>query len=380
MGMDWHSSGITTSVLGALKRGLRPIEDELGIWVCGGRGRHSRKTPDELAAVGERTGLDGKDLAAKSRLAAKVDGACVQDGFELYLHGFFVTREGSWSVVQQGMNGEAKLARRYHWLSEDLESFVEEPHAAIEGKPLGEIVNLTDARARASRTAQVELIKEGPDLVVTELAKIERANAKSSQTVLPFPPVPDRGAGHAPRLRMPMRHQVVAKDVVLKRLHASLAAAHARGPVDFADLVATPGLGARTLLSLAMVAEVLHGAPSRFADPARFSLAHGGKDGHPYPVPLRVYDETIRVMKNAVERAKIGSPDRLAALKRLDDEARRLERADKLSGPSFDAVLAEERARSHAYGGMTVFGAASSPITESREPRLPSSLRRTARS
>ncbi|HEY8074553.1 MAG TPA: DUF763 domain-containing protein, partial [Labilithrix sp.] len=187
MGMDWHSSGITTSVLGALKRGLRPIEDDLGIWICGGRGKHSRKTPDELAVVGDKTGLDGAKLARDSRMVAKVDGACVQDGFELYLHGFFVTREGKWCVVQQGMNGERRLARRYHWLSAGLESFVEEPHAAIEGEPVGEIVNLVDARARRTREAQVELVREGPDRVIVELAKLGPKPNRPAQHVLPFP-------------------------------------------------------------------------------------------------------------------------------------------------------------------------------------------------
>jgi hypothetical protein len=354
MGMDWHSSGITTSVLGALKRGLRPIENEIGIWVCGGRGKQSRKTPDELAAVGEKTGLDGAKLARESRMAAKVDGACVQDGFDLYLHGFFVTREGHWCVVQQGMNGERRLARRYHWLSSNVTSFVEEPHTAIEGKPVGEIVNLVDARARRSRDAQVELVKEGPDRVIKELAQMGR------QALLPFPGTAERVASrattedtNAPHFRLPARHHVTRRDVSLTRLHASLAAAHERGPIDFADVVATPGLGARTLLSLAMVAEVVHGAPSRFSDPARFSLAHGGKDGHPFPVPLKVYDETIRVMKRAVSSARLGQSDKLFAIKRLDEEARRVEQEAK--GPPFDEFLAEERAKSRSYGGRTVF-------------------------
>ena len=363
MGMDWHSSGITTSVLGALKRGLRPIEDDIGIWVCGGRGKHSRKTPDELAAVGDKTGLDGARLASESRLVAKVDGACVQDGFDLYLHGFFVTRDGKWCVVQQGMNGERRLARRYHWLSADLKSFVEEPHAAIEGEPVGEIVNLVDTRARRAREAQVELVREGPDRVLRELAKL-RPSAKhgAAQGVLPFPGTAERVAARAvsedtsaPHFRMPARHHLTRRDVSLPRLHASLAAAHERGPVDFADVVATPGVGARTLLSLAMVAEVVHGAPSRFSDPARFSLAHGGKDGHPYPVPLRVYDETLRVMKRAVGAAKLGQSDKLFAIRRLDEEARRLEKSARAKGPPFDAFIAEERAKSRSYGGRTVF-------------------------
>ena len=209
MGMDWHSSGITTSVIGALKRGLRPIEDEIGIYVCGGRGKHSRKTPEELASVGERTGLDGKELAARSRLVAKVDGACVQDGFDLYLHGFFVTKDGSWTVVQQGMNGDRRMARRYHWLSQELKSFVDEPHQAIEGEPVGDIVNLTDARAARARDAQVELIRLGPDRVIAELAKLRGGSAPvASQTLLPFGDAWKEVAGPALHVKMPGRHHV----------------------------------------------------------------------------------------------------------------------------------------------------------------------------
>lgn len=350
MGMDWHSSGITTSVLGALKRGLRPIEHEIGIYVCGGRGRHSRKTPEELTSVAERTGLDGPALVAKSRLVAKVDGACVQDGFELYLHGFFVTREGTWTVVQQGMNGSARMARRYHWLSEGLTSFVDEPHAAIEGRPVGEIVNLTDHRADAARTAHVELVRSGPDRVIAELLKLRSPSAQAS---LPFGAA---ALGEVPRLRLPTRHDVRGPDVDLRKVHAALAAAHERGPVDFADVVSTPGLGARTLFSLSLVAEVLHGAPSRFADPARFSLAHGGKDGHPFPVPLNVYDETIRVMKRAVGAARLGNTESLSALRRLDDAARRIDReATAMTGPSLDELVRRDHRHRRTYGGRTVF-------------------------
>src|SRR5450631_2656145 len=174
MGMDWHSSGITTSVIGALKRGLGPLSGELGIHVCGGRGRHSRQTPNELVAIGDRTGFDGAALAQASRLVAKVDSAAVQDGFDLYLHGFIVTDDGKWVVVQQGMNGDSRLARRYHWLSEDLKSFVEAPHAAIEGENRGEIVNLTDRRAEASRHGQLNLLRDfGPDRIAREVAMLE---------------------------------------------------------------------------------------------------------------------------------------------------------------------------------------------------------------
>jgi hypothetical protein len=373
MGMDWHSSGITTSVIGALKRGLTPIADDVGIYVCGGRGRHSRKTPEELASVGERTGLDASKLTANSRLVAKVDGACVQDGFELYLHGFFVTKEGRWTVVQQGMNGDRKLARRYHWLSEGLESFVEEPHAAIEGEPFGEIVNLVDVRARGVRNAQVELIKEGPDRIVAELARLEEHSSKPApQTVLPFPTM----AGPSPHMRLPLRHHMTSRDVVMRRLHAALAAAHERGPIDFTDVLATPGVGARTLLSLALVAEVVHGTPSRFSDPARYSLAHGGKDGHPFPVPLKVYDETIRVMKRAVDAARIGQSDRLFAIRRLDDEARKIERSAKeLRGPRFDEFVERERDRSHDYGGKSVFGDARAPASAEADKRAKTAVK-----
>src|SRR5947209_17042165 len=158
MGMDWHSSGITTSVIGALKRGLTPLQNELGIHVCGGRGKHSRQTPQELVAIGDRVGFDGAALATTSRLVAKVDSAAVQDGFDLYLHGFIVTDDGHWTIVQQGMNGDRRQARRYHWLSEGLTSFLDDPHAAVEGVGGGEIVNLADRRAAASRAAQLELL------------------------------------------------------------------------------------------------------------------------------------------------------------------------------------------------------------------------------
>jgi hypothetical protein len=345
MGMDWHSSGITTSVIGALKRGLAPLSGELGIHVCGGRGRHSRDTPHELAAIGEKAGFDGAALARTSRLVAKVDSAAVQDGFELYLHGFIVADDGHWAVVQQGMNGEAKQARRYHWLSEGLKSFVDAPHAAIEGANQGEIVNLADRRAAASRARQVDMLASlGPDRIVDEFARIDAtAAAPRAQEQLCLP-----------HLVMPARHDVRASDVVARRLHGAFAAAAEAGPRDFTELLETPGVGARTVRALALVAEALHGAPCRFSDPARFSFAHGGKDRHPFPVPIRVYDETIAVLKSAVDKAKLGRNERLSALKRLDEQARRLERA--AAGPSVEALIAEERRASSAYSGRSVFG------------------------
>jgi hypothetical protein len=340
MGMDWHSSGMTTSVIGALKRGLAPLQGELGVHVCGGRGRHSRRTPDELEVLGDRVGIDAPRLTRASRLVAKVDSAAVQDGFDLYVHGFFVTNDGRWTVVQQGMNGGMRQARRYHWHSASLASFVDAPHSAIDGPDQGRIVNLTDRRAAASRAGQLELLaKLGPDGIVREFAALSPAASPPAQL---------------PLLLMPARHDVRDSDVYTRRLHGALAAAADRGPVDFAELLLTPGVGPRTVLSLAMVAEVVHGAPYRFEDPARFSLAHGGKDRHPFPVPIAIYDQTIRVLKSAVAKARLGHTERIEALRRLDAEARRLEEAAR--GPSLAAFVAGERNSSAALGGRSVFG------------------------
>jgi uncharacterized protein len=346
MGMDWHSSGITTSVIGTLKRGLAPLARELGVHVCGGRGKHSRQTPQELATIGERVGFDGAALASASRLIAKVDSAAVQDGFELYLHGFIVADDGHWTVVQQGMNGERRQARRYHWLSEGLVSFVDDPHAAIEGAAQGEIINLADARADRSRRAQLDLLAElGPDRIVREFSALKGETASTAaiteQPALPY-------------LFMPAHHDVRASDVIARRLRGNLAAAADRGPKDFPDLLLAPGVGARTVRALALVAEVVHGAPCRFSDPARFSLAHGGKDRHPFPVPIKVYDETIRLLKSAVQKPKLGREEELSALRRLDEQSRRLER--HATGPSLDELIADELDRSHSYGGRSVFG------------------------
>jgi hypothetical protein len=343
MGMDWHSSGITTSVIGALKRGLAPRASDLGLHVCGGRGKHSRKTPGELMTIGERVGFDGNALATVSRLVAKVDSAAVQDGFDLYLHGFIVADDGRWVVVQQGMDGARKQARRYHWLSEGLESFIDAPHSAIEGPVQGEIVNLTDLRAVPSRNGQLDLLAtRSPEAIVSELAALEGKPCE----ILAQPLLP--------QLVMPEHHDVRAKDVNLRRLQAAITAAAERGPIDFPDLLLTPGVGARTVRALAQVAEVIHGAPYRFKDPARFSYAHGGKDRHPFPVPLKVYDETIGVMKAAVANAKLGQDEQLAAIRRLDEQARRIEYEVAL--PRFDEVMAEERRASNRYGGRSVFG------------------------
>jgi hypothetical protein len=350
MGMDWHSSGITTSVIGALKRGLAPIRAELGLFVCGGKGAHSRRTPAELAEMGERTGVDANALVRASRLVAKIDSAAVQDGYDLYLHGFFATVDGKWCVVQQGMNEQQREARRYHWQSEKSASFFDSPHTAIEGRNVGRIVNLADTQAGSNRSAELALLNDGPDRAI---AVLRRFSARANAT----PDLFDRDADYtAAQLDLPRHHDLRASDIDLKRLHGTLAAAAERGPKDFSELLLTPGVGARTVASLAFVAEVVHGAPYRFADPARFSLAHGGKDGHPFPVPIKVYDETIRVLKRAISNAKLGRSETLAAIQRLDRRARDLEAT--VEGPSFAEFVEEERTNSASYGGRTVLGIA----------------------
>ncbi len=332
MGMDWHSSGITTSVMGALKRVINPRAKEFGIYVCGGRGKHSRQTPDELLKVADVTGLDGHSLVRSSRLTAKVDNTAIQDGFQIYLHSFVVSDEGDWSVVQQGMNTDSGYARRYHWSSNELRSFVNEPHSFVYGKNQGYILNLTHRFAEETRKKIVRIGKEDPGKMINEIQK----------------------------MRLPAHHDVRQKDVDLKRLGAVLALSHELPTSEFEDLLLVQGLGPRTLQSLTLVSEVIYGTSSRFADPARFSFAHGGKDGHPFPVPTKVYDESIRVLKTAVARAKIGSSDKLKALKSLSKAAESLESNFVPNGKLSD-VIAKERRDSWKYGGKTVFGDAKRP-------------------
>ena len=325
MGMDWHSSGITTSVMGALKKGLNPRAHELGIYICGGRGKHSRKTPDELRALAGRTGLDGDALVRTSRLTARVDNNAIADGFQIYLHTFVVTSEGDWAVVQQGMNEGERLARRYHWHSAAVRDFTDAPHTAIVGHPAGVIQNLVDHDARPAQHAMLEISRESPERTIADLR----------------------------RLVMPSHHDVRAKDVDLKRLGAVLAMTRERQLTDFASLLLVENLGPRTLQSLALVAEVIHGAPTRFADPARFAFAHGGKDGHPFPVPLQVYDETIGVLRRSLDAAKLGDSDKIDGMKRLDKFTRAIEQRLQ-PAVDFDRALAHERAISPSIGGRTV--------------------------
>lgn len=331
LGMDWHSSGITTSVMHALKKAINQRSGELGIYVCGGRGKASLQTPAELLGIAEKTGLNGDELVRYSKLSAKVDNTAVQDGFQLYLHSFVVTQEGEWAVIQQGMNGNNRMARRYHWLSSALQSFMEEPHTSVCGKNQGLILNLTDKLATPTKAGILELTKETPDKLMREVSII-----------------------------LPRHHEVKAEDVNLKRLGAALLLAHETNTSDMESLLLLEGVGPRTLQSLTLVSEVIHGTPSRFSDPARFSFAHGGKDGHPFPVPTSVYDETIEVFNKAIHRAKMGDNDKSDALKNLSKISQEME---KNYTPSnyFDDWVEHERNTSYKYGGKTVYGDAKKP-------------------
>jgi hypothetical protein len=337
MGMDWHSSGITTSVLGALKRAINPHAKQLGIYICGGKGNHSRATPAELLRIASQTGLDGQALVRCSKLSAKVDNTAVQDGFQLYLHHFIVSDNGHWTVVQQGMDPDSKTARRYHWHSDSIRSFVEEPHTGVCGINQGAILNLTASDAGITRNSIMNIVAEEPGAMIHDVQK----------------------------LLLPCHHDVRAEDVNLKRLGSILWLAHEQQPANFEELLLLQGVGPRTLQSLTLVSEVIHGTPSRFKDPARFSFAHGGKDGHPFPVPVNVYDQTINVLQTAVEKAKLGITDKAAALKSLHAIAAQAEK-NFVPNANFDELIQQERNDSWKYGGRTVSGKASPPASSSQ--------------
>ena len=326
MGMDWHSSGITTSVMGALKRGLAPRAEELGIYVCGGRGRFSRNTPNELRAIANRRGFDGEALVRTSRLTARVDNNAIADGFQIYLHSFVVTADGEWAVVQQGLDDRSGMARRYHWHSATVRDFVAEPHTGIVGENQGTIMNLVSADAKSAQTALLEIAREKPD-----------------QTL--------RAARH---LTLPAHHEVRAQNVDLKRLGAVLAVAYEIDLHDFAELLLLEKIGPRTLQSLALVAEVVHGTPTRFSDPARFSFAHGGKDRHPFPVPVKTYDESLNFLRSSLDAARVGGREKLDGFRRLEKFVRGVETNLKPEA-DFAAVVAHENRISRSLGGRSVF-------------------------
>jgi hypothetical protein len=298
LGFDWHSSGVTTTTCGALKEAVRGREADYGFYVAGGKGATSRKTPAEITVACDALSTEPEGLVRASKLAAKVDNTALQDGYQLYHHCFLFTPSGSWCVVQQGMSDRAKTARRYHWLSETLQSFVEEPHAAICCDRQGASLNMVAAESAAARAAVTELSAQPPE---TMLSLFERV----------------------PTLFMPQRHTVSLTDVDPRQLEKILLNTYERAPEDFETVLATPGLGPKALRALVLTAELIYGAKASARDPARFSFAHGGKDGTPYPVDRATYDQTIEVLRNALGRAKkIDRSERIRALKRLAAFAR----------------------------------------------------------
>ena len=327
IGMDWNSSGVTTAVMSALKKSLNPHAKELGLYVCGGKGKDSLQTPNELVAVGDKTGINGNELARISRLTAKVDSTAIQDGFQVYMHYFVVSNDADWSVIQQGMQTKTSKARRYHWNSDSIESFVEAPHTAICGDFQGEILNLVDKQAKPVQSAILNIAKENPEKMLEEIR----------------------------HMTLPTYCDIKAKDVDLKRLGSILWLAQETETQSFEELLLLKGLGPRTLQSLALVSEVIHGTPSRFSDPARFAFAHGGKGGRPFPVPTKVYDETITTLRSSVEKAKIGDADKQNAIKKLTEMAQKSE-ANFTPNDNFEALLQKEKDDAWQYGGRTVNG------------------------
>ena len=292
LGFDWHSSGVTTTVTGALKEGIRGIEDELGFFAGGGKGAASRKTPSEIAIACDRLSIDAAPLVYASRMSAKVDSAAVQDGYQLYHHAFFFTRAGGWCVVQQGMNDDNGMARRYHWLAATVRSYVNEPHAAICAEAEAPTLNLVAAESEAVRGSSATLSRERPEVVLSALKGL-------------------------PALTMPRRHAVLVADVNPQYLQKILLKTYERAPENFETLLGMEGVGARTLRALALTSEIIYGTPASTRDPARFSFAHGGKDGFPFPVDRDTYDHTVEVLRAAVNKAGIDRSERVAALKRL---------------------------------------------------------------
>jgi hypothetical protein len=292
LGFDWHSSGLTTTTTGAIKEGIKGREEEIGLFVAGGKGRASRKTPDEITEVAERIGLAPAPLVYASRMSAKVDSAGLQDGYDIYHHVFFLTKKGDWAVVQQGMNERTRFARRYHWLSESLEDFVVEPHQGIISEKRGTALNLVDREIDGARSLIAELSTEPPDWTVRELERLKT-------------------------LRLPRRHDLLLSDLSPKHVGKVLLSTYEKPPEGFADLLGRRGVGAKTLRALALLSDLLYGEKPSYRDPFVFSFAHGGKDGTPFPVEREVYDRTIEVLERAVESAKIGRKERLDALRRL---------------------------------------------------------------
>lgn len=335
IGMDWNSSGVTTAIMRALKQAINPHAKELGLFVCGGKGKESTRTPQELMRIGDLMGLDAGYLTRCSKLTAKVDNTAVQDGFQLYIHNFILSSAGDWTVIQQGMKTKDQSARRYHWHSEGLTSFVEDPQAAICGEDQGEIINLVDKRALPTQQAILGFTKEDPAKTIKELPKLLLANNPT----------------------------MTSKDVDLKRLGSILWLAEEQQTANFEELLLLKGMGPRTLQSLALVSEVIHGTPSRFSDPARYSFAHGGKRGTPFPVLTKVYDETISTLRSAVDRAKIGQRDKSKAIEKLHKIAVNAEKGFT-ANDNFEQLVNKENREAYRYGGRTKKGFVPPPTNQ----------------
>jgi len=292
LGFDWHSSGVTTTVCGAVKEGLKDLDRELGLFVAGGKGRTSRKAPDEIAASCEIAGRDPRPLVHASRTAAKVDSAAVQDGYQLYHHAFFFTAKGDWCVVQQGMCDDNRMARRYHWLSEHVASFVDEPHEAVCCDARGQLtLNLVAHENDPVRRASAELACERPEVTLNAVGRV---------------------------LTMPRRHELLPElDVASPYLEKILLKTYERRPENFETLLGMPGVGPKTLRALALASELVHGTAAAMRDPARFSFAHGGKDGTPFPVDKLTYDKTIEILNKAINRSAIDRSEKVKAFRRL---------------------------------------------------------------
>ena len=334
LGFDWHSSGVTTTVTGALKEGLAGLDREIGLYAQGGKGATSRKTPAEIIGRCERLAIDPAPLVYASRMAAKVDSAAVQDGYQLYHHAFFFTAAGHWCVVQQGMSGETRTARRYHWLSESLASFVNDPHEAICSDRRGETLNLVASEHAPLRTASVQLAGGSPDRVISVVRRYSDRPRRRNPTEavagnLPFDDVDACDTANAPTLEMPAAHALTLEQLDPRHLQSVLLSTYDRAPADYETLLGIEGVGPRTLRALALVAEVIYGTPASTRDPARFAFAHGGKDGTPFPVDRTTYDRTIDVLHRAMARARIDRSEKVDALKRLGRFAKATEPGDE---------------------------------------------------
>jgi hypothetical protein len=292
LGFDWHSSGVTTTVCGALKEGLKGMETELGFYVTGGKGRTSRKTPQEIEEICDRRSIDGMPLIYASRMSAKVDSAAIQDGYQIYHHVFFFTQTGKWAVVQQGMNEETRYARRYHWLSQGVEDFVCEPHWAICCDQKTEGLNLVALESEKTRQAMTELSRQGPEFLTEEGKKVAE-------------------------LFLPEMHPVPWEEIRLERLEKTFRQIYDHSPENFEQLLGIRGVGPKSLRALSLISELIYGVKPSFRDPTHFSFAHGGKDGHPYPVERKVYDQTIEVLKGAIDKARVGDREKIEAIRRL---------------------------------------------------------------